>query len=823
MGTGDGQTPRRGDDFAYWKTKLSGELPNLALPLEHPRPAVLAYRAAVHRTPLSSLAELATSAGTTVEVVGLAIARLMLHVYTGQDDVIVGAGNLVAIRCAVDDRQSFAELLASVAACHAEAMQHATYPFDRLVEDLGIERDPQRTPVFQCRFEHAAAVSSDRTPYELVVRVIGSELELCYNAALLSERTVADMANVYAHLARQVTADPSVSIDALELVTAAQREELLGRFNDTQFSSGEQATICELFAASVRRFPGHRAVTCEGTSLTYAQLDRRVDALARHLVGNGLRVGEPVALLLEPSLHTVIAMLGVLRAGGIYLPIDPNLPVDRVRYLLDDSGAKFLIGGRDALGFGGQTIDVDAVDLERAEAAALPEVHARDGAYIIYTSGTTGKPKGVLIEHHSIVNYVTWFRSRYGVDDSHTAALVTSYAFDLGYTTLWTTILSGGHLHILPESLCEDVVSAVKYFGEHRVSFVKVTPSLLGAMISSKEFNRNNCGSLRLIVTGGERVRAGDIDAIYACCPDVLVVNHYGPTETTIGVMTYPVERALLPEFAVRPVIGRPIGNARAYITTRNLQLLPVGAPGELLIAGRGVGRGYYRRDDLTRAKFLPDPFAGSGNVYRTGDLARWTPEGTVEFLGRIDRQVKIRGYRIELSEIEQVIAHRLGTREVVVVDRIIGASNQVLCAYYVGDTPHDPAELRANLRQVLPEYMVPTYFIELPSLPRTENGKLDLARLPEPSLPAAEAAGDRSETDTERALVKLWSEVLGIAADSIGVTQNFFELGGHSLLMIQLIAEIDSHFGRTVEIPVFYREGTIRAIARLLDADGAS
>jgi surfactin family lipopeptide synthetase B len=299
-------------------------------------------------------------------------------------------------------------------------------------------------------------------------------------------------------------------------------------------------------------------------------------------------------------------------------------------------------------------------------------------------------------------------------------------------------------------------------------------------------------------------------------------VNHYGPTETTIGVTTYPVERAELARFARRPVIGKPIGNARAYVTTQRLQLLPVGAPGELIIAGRGVARGYLGRDELTRERFIADPF-GSGAAYRTGDLARWTPEGTLEFLGRIDRQVKIRGYRVEPSEIEQVMIRRLGIAEAVVVPQLVGANVQILCAYYTGGPAGAPSELRARLGEVLPEYMVPACFVELAALPRTENGKLDAKRLPAPSWPPADRPEDQPRTETERVIRKLWASVFGVDGAALGVSQDFFELGGHSLLMIQIIAELDHHFGRTVEVSAFYREGTIRGLAKILDADAGA
>jgi surfactin family lipopeptide synthetase B len=449
-------------------------------------------------------------------------------------------------------------------------------------------------------------------------------------------------------------------------------------------------------------------------------------------------------------------------------------------------------------------------------------VRPSDAAYVIYTSGTTGQPKGVVIEHGSLASYALWLASRYGVAEDAVAALLTSYAFDLGYTTLWTTILAGGCLHLPPRSTCEDPGAVARYLRDHGITFLKVTPSLLSALLTSREIDRAHGASLRLIVTGGERIRAHDVAALYARLPGVLVVNHYGPTETTIGVTTHPVDRDRVDELARRPVIGRPIGHARAYVTTRSLQLVPRGAPGELIIAGRCVGRGYLGRDELTRERFIPDPFRPGDRAYRTGDLVRWTPAGALEFLGRIDRQVKIRGYRVELAEIEHVMIQRLGVVDAVVIERRAGDAGAALCAYYVGGPPRQGAELRAALSAVLPDYMVPASFVEVPALPRTENGKLDVRRLPEPSAPPAASSADAPATETERALARMWAEALGIDAAALGVGQNFFELGGHSLLMIQLIAQIDSYFGRTVPIPAFYQEGTIRALAQILDADAA-
>lgn len=609
-----------------------------------------------------------------------------------------------------------------------------------------------------------------------------------------------------------------------------------------------EATVDELFAACVRRFADRPALTSRGQTLTYAELDRRAGALARRLARAGIERGARVAIWLAPSIDVVVGMLGAMRAGAAYLPIDAGQPAERVQYLLDDSGAAALIAspaGAAGLSFSGAVIDPaggepaggDPAGGDDAGAAvALPALTPRDGAYLIYTSGTTGRPKGVLIEQHSLVHYVSWFRERYGIDSSHTAALLTSHAFDLGYTTLWTALLSGGHLHLLSEALRSDIPATVRYLAEHRVTFLKVTPSLLGALLSSSGFAAARCGALRLLVTGGEPIRPRDIERLYERFPEVLAVNHYGPTETTIGVVTHPIAREALAELARRPVIGRPMGATTAYVVTPELRLVGPGEVGELLIGGPGVGRGYHGRAELTREKFLPDPFAAPeraaapGIVYRTGDLARWTEEGTLELLGRADRQIKIRGYRVEPAEIEQLVLSCFDVQDAVVIARDPGdapdappanppaGAGPLLCLYYVAQAELPLAQLRARLAEALPDYMVPAACVLVASLPRSPNGKLDVAQLPAPA-PAQTGAAVPPASETERAVLAMWSSLLGLPAEAIGVARNFFELGGHSLLMIQLIAELEDAFGFEVPVSAFFEEGTVRAIAGLLPA----
>ena len=775
---------------------------------------------------LRGMERLADGFGTTIEAIALTTLRILVHCYGYLHDVSIEVTTFSATR--------FEQVV-------IQPRLAVNHPIRKVLETViaslwkgGQARPspPGENQSLLCSFEYFEAGRRDESytdaeskyPFAIALRAVRTRDELLLTFYgrhdIVAADTVQYCAASYVHLARQIASNVTLTVGELELVPNDQRRKLLGSFIDTHFPTRAEV-IDDLFRACVDRVPDNRAVTYQGHSLTYAQLEQRADALARYLVCNGLEVGDRVAIQMEPSIDIAVALLGSLRAGATYLPIDRELPVERAHHLLSDSGARFLIGEqdtRDSLAFNGHFIDLARVDIPHNDRAPLPTLRPGDCAYLIYTSGTTGEPKGAQIEHHSLLNYVEWFRTRYNIDSSRRAALLTSYAFDLGYTVLWTTLLSGGELHFLPSSVCKNPASILTYVRDHEIDFIKVTPSLLSALVRSNTFSTQSCAHLRLIVTGGEPVRVSDIKATYACCPGAEIVNHYGPTETTIGAITHPIPRNGLQTYSKQPVIGRPIGNVRAYVTSPDLALVPIGAPGELLIGGRGVGRGYHARESLTKEKFIPDPFEPGGISYRTGDLVRWTHEGTIEFLGRMDRQVKIRGFRVELAEIEQVMLRRLELRDVVVINKALSPSNYALCAYYVGEQRLEPSDARENLRQALPPYMVPLSLTKVSSIPRSANGKLDIAQLPEPTFENSLQQEDAPQNDTEATLLELWTEILGI--DRIGVSQNFLQLGGHSLLMVQLIAEIQSRFDVMIPISLFFGEGTIRALASFIHGD---
>jgi len=573
-------------------------------------------------------------------------------------------------------------------------------------------------------------------------------------------------------------------------------------------------TIAGLFGECVRRHPNQTAAVCGSVSVTYAELDARATALAQELCAKGIRESEPVALIVDPSIEMLVAMLATSKAGCAYLPIDPGLPAARITSILADSRARFLLRASSShagLQFAGETLELRGRALVPTS-APLPEVFA-DLAYIIYTSGTTGSPKGVMVRQRSLVNYVTWFRATYRIDRHTVAPLLTSYAFDLGYTTLWTTILSGGVVHLLSEIAVTDVPALLRYFREHAVTFIKLTPSLLHAIVHSPEFAASDaCATIRLIVSGGESIRCDDLRRYYAAYPDVLFVNHYGPTETTIGVSTIPIRASELDRFAERPTIGRPIANVTAHIVNEDMQPLGPGEAGELLIGGISVARGYLHKAELTAQKFIEYPLAPGHRAYRTGDLARWTPEGTIEFLGRIDRQVKVNGYRIELPEIEGALHQLEGVKTAVVVPIRSARQTLQLCAYLVGSTELDLTSVRDGLATTLPHYMVPPLMVQVDALPMTANGKLDVDALPAPVRPPVADAGVAAALqDIQRELAHAW-ELAGLSPD--GPDSNFFMLGGDSIGAAVVASVVRTKFDLSLSAKEIYESPTLLDLA---------
>ncbi|HEV2736487.1 MAG TPA: amino acid adenylation domain-containing protein, partial [Longimicrobiaceae bacterium] len=715
-------------------------------------------------------------------------------------------------------------------------------PFEKLVEELGVERSLAQTPLFQVMFvlqnnepavlelgratvegiESAPAAARFDLALHLEETDRGIEGALTYRRELWDAGTMARLLDHFGHLLEEVAAHPERRLSGVSLLRAAERAEVLEEWNATR-ADYPRARLHEWIAAQAARTPGAVAVVSGGESLTYAALDHAANQVAHALVARGVGPEVRVGICLERGARVPVAILGVLKAGGAYVPLDPAHPAERLRALLLDAGAPVLLtqeslAGR-AGGYGGAVLRLDA---DRAEIAAAPGgappggVEAAHLAYVIYTSGSTGAPKGVLVEHRQLANYVHAAIERIGLHAPMRYALVSTPAADLGNTVLFPALCTGGTLHVLSQDEATVPVRFAAYLERHQIDVVKIVPAHLAAVAGGTGGARGL--PRRVLVLGGEASRSGWVRELKARAPGLAVVNHYGPTETTVGVLTHRVEGTAEGETVP---LGRPLGNTRVYVLDGAGEPAPPGVPGELYVGGAQVGRGYLGRAELTAGRFLPDPFSGEAGarLYRTGDRTRRLPGGGVEFLGRTDQQVKVRGFRVEPGEIEAVLRGHPGVRDAVVLAREDAPQRAMLVAYLVPAGEGGAAlvdELRANLRGRLPEPMVPAAFVLLDALPLSASGKTDRRALPAPRRSGGGRDGGAPLTATERALAAIWEDLLGVG--DIGVGDNFFDLGGHSLLLVQAHSRLQERFPDRVALVDLFTHRTLGALATHLD-----
>ncbi|MEU6730597.1 amino acid adenylation domain-containing protein [Nonomuraea wenchangensis] len=800
--------------LGHWRERLAGLPADLGLPTDRPRPAVRGHAGAEHHLALPAdltvaLETLARRRGATLFMVLLAGLKAVLSRYAGQHDVVVGtpvAGrelpefepllgmfvNTLVLRTDLGGDPEFGELLDRVRETVLDALDHAEAPFDRLVEALQPVRDTSRTPLYQVGFNLLPMSTRGQFPngtaqLDLNVDVVrtadGAGVYVEYSTELFDAATIARLAEAYLLVLEAAAADPGTRLSELPLMTAAQRHELLTRWNGTAAAYPER-TLHELVAEQAARTPGAVAVRGpDGEELTYAELDARAGALAGRLAAAGVRAETCVALCLPRGVPQVVALLAVLRAGGCYLPLDAAYPAERLAYLLADSGAALLVT---------ESAQLDRLPAERppallldgpepAVAAAPPAPVGPDHlAYLIYTSGSTGRPKGVQVPHRGVVNLVTDVIRRLG---GGSVLYLTSLSFDIAALEIFTPLLSGGTLVIAPEDAARTPKELRR--AAEDADLVQLTPSVASLAVEHLP------PGLPRVILGGEPLPVG----LAARLLDVTgeLWNFYGPTETTIWSTAYRVPRS--PDVML---IGGPLANTTAYVVDRELRPVPVGVPGELLLGGDGVTRGYHRRAGLTAERFVPDPFGPpGGRLYRTGDLVRRHADGQLEYVGRLDHQVKIRGVRIEPDEIAAVLTEHPAVHRAVVTVRDDAPGGRGLVAYTTGTT--DEADLRAHLRARLPDAMIPAAFVTLTDLPVLPSGKLDRAALPPPQVTAESGGFVAPRTPMEETLAGIWAELLG--RERVGVTDDFFALGGHSLLVVRLIGRIDAAFG--VELPL--------------------
>jgi amino acid adenylation domain-containing protein len=841
----------------YWRSALSGAPQTLALPTDRPRPALLdetgAQVAVCWPAELARrLDQFARSTRTTPYMVLVAAASALLYRSTGQRDLLVGtpvAGrtsldseglvgffvNTQVLRTRPDGRQPFAALLEQVREATLDGLAHQGLPFDRLVDLLAVERDPSRTPLFQVmlaaedgwenrlalpglavrsRETHTGTAMFDLT-ITFVPRPDRVDIRLEYRTSLFEPSTLVELADHLRVLISAALAGPACPLEDLPLLTPAESERLLA-IASTAPPVADRRPVTELIAERAEQDPDAPAVSYRETTLTYRDLDHAASRLAHLLLAHRVRPEIPVGVCLTPSPDLVVAFLGVLRSGGVYVPLDPNQPPARLAWLVGDAGLGLVLADAGtAPGLPATGVPVLRLDDLASLAATLPVTpppvtpspdHA---AYLSYTSGSTGRPKGVVGTHRGLRNLAEAQRVLLQVRPDDRVAQFHSPGFDVALSELLTALCAGAELRLVPAGEHEPGAGLARALCRHGVTVADLPPVVLAAMDPAE------LPALRSLTVGGE-----------PCPPDVAaawgrgreLVNAYGPTEAGVT--------ATAGRYSGGPTvpIGRPVSGARGYVLDPRLRPVPVGVTGELYVAGAGLARGYTGDPVLTAMRFLPDPFAGPGQrMYRTGDLVRWRTDGELEFLGRADDQVKVRGYRIEPAEVEAKLRACAGVRQAAVAAREDRPGDRRLVGYLVGDPDQlEVAVLRAELRRQLPEYLVPAAFVLLPRLPLTPSGKLDRAALPAPGpeRPVLGTPYVAPRNPTEEAIATVWRETLALS--EIGVHDNFFDLGGNSLLLAKARVRLVDTLAVEVPAVELFRHPTVAQLARSLD-DGMS
>jgi len=865
--------------LTYWKEKLSGAPPVLELPTDHPRPHIPGGGGSLEpfsfsRQKYRALKDLAQQEDVTFFMLIMAAYSTLLYRYSSQEDILVGtpiAGrnrvelenliglfvNTLVIRCQVNGNPSFKTLLGRVRATALEAYSNQDIPFEKLVEELNPRRSLSVAPLFQVMFQLQNAPMPPAyisgltiTPIQIDTGFSQVDLSLTlweeqdimkgtfeYNTDLFEAASIKRMKGHFQVLLQGILADAGQDISHLPLMSAEEKTQLLKEWNDTDAAYPRESCIYQLFESCVEKYPQEEAVIFTQQRLTYDQLNRQANQLA-HLLQK-MNVGPEIlaAVCMENSLELIISVMAILKAGGAYIPLDPAYPDKRLITILKDARCPVLITQPSYLnrfqGYKGQIISPDGKsDITALESTANPTNQCKptNAACIIYTSGSSGEPKGILMDNRNIVNLVYSFIQSYAPGPADNILPLNSIASASFVGEILPIAASGGGIVLAHREHFLDLKKSMRLLVDYQVTILSTVPSMIARLNASQW----NPGQLRLLLSGGEALSAGDIDRLSGT---VTIVNGYGLTEATI-CSTYIIVNEYNPAFSKYPVIpvGKPIINTQVYILDQHRSPVPIGVPGEIHIGGDGLSRGYLNNPGLTNQKFLRGGRGGAvfsksappGRLLRTGDLGAWLPDGTIKFLGRIDTQVQIHGYRIELAEIENHLGLHPDIQDAAVIDREILPGDRRLVAYFVTVRENDEKRispdsslLRDWLSKRLPGYMIPGIFVELESMPLNANGKVDINVLPAPSLdrPELDAVYKAPKTATEKAIASVWLEFLHL--EKAGINDNFFDLGGHSLLLTQVHSRLSEMYQNKKELTIvdLFRYPTIYSLAGYIDA----
>ncbi|XWK89437.1 MAG: non-ribosomal peptide synthase/polyketide synthase [Phormidium sp.] len=865
------------EQLNYWEQQLADAPALLSLPTDRPRPAVQTFAGAHLEFTLSQelsqkLMQLSREQGVTLFMTLLAAYNTLLYRYTGQEDILVGTPianrnrseiegligffvNTLVLRTDLSDNPSFSELLMRIREMTMDAYAHQDLPFEMLVEALQPERDLSHSPLFQVDFllqneqksqvelnglsVNSLSIENSIAKFDLTLAMENRSTGLVgvweYNTDLFDGTTIERMAGNFVTLLEAIVANPQERISQLPLLTEVQRRQLLVEWNDTDADYPQNLCLHQLFEAQVKLNPDAIAVAFNNQQLTYQELNTKANQLADYLQSIGVKPESLVGIYLERSLSMIVALLAVLKAGGAYIPLDPDYPIQRLAYIAEDSQLSVLITQQTLL----NSLPIQGVNLIVLDAevgAGLvdnlgyseirfeqnPPVQPENLACLLYTSGSTGKPKGVMLTHEALVNHSSAISEVFGLTSGDRVLQFASLGFDVAAEEIFPTWLKGATVVLRPVQMFPDLTSFANFIDQEKLSVLNITPAYWHEWaVAVSKSDATVPQSLRLVAVGGDAVLPETVILWKQLVGDrVNCLNVYGPTEASVTAVVHDL---LLPSEHINNcvLIGRPIANTQIYILDRHLQPVPIGVVGELHIGGVRLARGYLNRPELTAEKFLSNPFKDGTKyrIYKTGDLAQYLPDGTIECLGRIDNQVKIRGFRIELGEIEAVLNRSPLVEVSCVIVREDIPGDKRLVAYVVPhDRLHNPkiSELRQFLSNHLPLYMVPSAFVFLESLPLTTNRKVDRRALPTPDIQHDQR--DKyvaPRTPVEEMLTQIWAQVLKI--EQVGIYDNFFELGGHSLLATQLVSRIRNTF--KVELPLrsLFAAATVSELAHLI------
>ncbi len=851
--------------LAYWKKKFQTLPPVLELPIKGARPSQQTFRGTSLRPEIpvelcNQLRALSRQEGSTLFMTMLAVFIAMLHRYTGETDVAVGTFfanrravesegligmilNNVVIRAALDTNPTGRQLMKHVRDVVLEGAIYQDVPFDRVVEAVHPKRDISMNPLFHHVFSfHDEPMPEEKMPglevkltpvlsngsakFDLVVIGIphssqylglpqGSENDGLtmiweHNTDLFETSTIARMIEHFKSLLASLVANPDTHISDLAMVPEAESRKLLEEWNATKSNGSSAMCLHQLIESQATKTPNATAIVFESQSMTYGELNRRGNQLANFLMGRGVGPNVLVGICVERSAEMIVGLLGILKAGGAYVPIDPSFPAVRQAFMLEDANISILVTEKSLeqqLPVDGKTIvrldaDRDAIKSEAEELTEIPKMTSENLAYVIYTSGSTGRPKGVQIPHRAVVNFLQSMQQRPGIESGDRLFAVTTLSFDIAGLEIYLPLITGACVIVSSRAVATNGEELAKQLQVTGATIMQATPTTWQMLLDSGWKGNSQL----TVLCGGEAFPSPLAERLFPCVKAVW--NMYGPTETTIWSTIHQLESR---EGTVP--IGRPIQNTQVYVLDRYDNPVPVGVRGELCIGGAGVALGYLNRPELTAEKFVINPVVGNGKltIYRTGDLARYRSDGTLECLGRLDHQIKLRGFRIELGEIETLLTQIEGIRQAVAIIREDVSGEGRLVAYYVTETCETKlGNLRTLLKQSLPDYMIPSVFMEVQEFPYTPNGKIDRNALPAPGEVTSDVERPYipPENPTQDILASIWADVLGL--ERVGIQENFFDLGGHSLMVIRVLTRIQEEMGVQMSVQSLFQNPTI-------------